>query len=153
MGIALVTGPWQTTGSRINHCHLELMILDDLLRSSSNHPIGLQIQAFWQPSTDKAPSMRRNATQLVAFVVYRKIQYGQEWLLKITYQFLIGNFYWSHKIRRRLIQGINHRQIAHRHGNAIVNVIVQRIGQELDQDRAFVLAAKHCKGSPTIDGL
>ncbi|PAT38638.1 hypothetical protein CK625_04070 [Vandammella animalimorsus] len=153
MGVALIGSPWQTAGSRINHCHLELMILDDFLGSSGNHPIGLQDQTFWQSATDKAPSMGRNATQLVAVIVHSKIQHRQEWLLEIAHQLLIGDYYWSHRIRRRLIQGINHRQITHRHGNAIVNVIVQRIGQELDQDRAFVLATNHGKSGPTIDGL
>ncbi|PAT44065.1 hypothetical protein CK621_00185 [Vandammella animalimorsus] len=153
MGIALVTSPWQTTGSRVNHCHLEFMILDDFLGGSGNHPIGLQIQTFWQPATDKAPSMRRNATQLVAFVVYSKIQHGQERLLKITHQLLICDLHWSHKIRRRLIQCIDYRQIAYRHGNTIVNVIIQRVGQELDQDGALILAAKHRKSGPAIDGL
>ncbi|PAX18486.1 hypothetical protein CLI92_01255 [Vandammella animalimorsus] len=153
MGIALIASPWQTTARRVNHCYFKLVIFDDFLGCPSNHPIGLQNQTLWQTPVDKAPSMGRNATQLVAFVVYRKIQHGQERLLKITHQFLICDLHWSHKIRRRLIQGINHRQIAHRHGNTIVNVIIQRVGQELDQDGALILAAKHRKSGPAIDGL
>ncbi|PAT41156.1 hypothetical protein CK623_02610 [Vandammella animalimorsus] len=153
MRITLIGCPRQTAGSGINHLHFELVILDDFLGSSGNHSIGLQDQTLWQATIDKAPRMGRNATQLVAFIVHSKIQHRQEWLLEIALQFLVSNLHWSHKVWRRLIQGINHCQIAHRHGNAIVNVIVQRVGQELDQDRAFVLTANHRKSSPAIDGL
>ncbi|PAT35957.1 hypothetical protein CK620_01570 [Vandammella animalimorsus] len=113
----------------------------------------MQSQTIRQAAIDKAPSMGRNATQLIAFVVYSEIQNSQKRLLEIALQFLVGNLHWSHKIRRRLIQRIHHSQIAHRHSNAIVNIIVQRIGEELNQDRAFILTTNHGKGSPSIDGL